>query len=130
MCKEVCLDKGVSLKAKRFIIGVAVKNRTVQFRLNTGEDVFLLNKESLNDLRKPKLSDVIGRLRNASKRLTKFKGFHIIARGHVLWHENTGVIPCKVWCRYLLGMDLVRKTGLSDVCGTFLKRVWAEQGKL
>ena len=35
-----------------------------------------------------------------------------------------------VWCGYLLGVYLVRKTGLSYVCGTFLKRVWAETSRL
>ena len=121
VCKEVCLAEGVGLMAKCIIIGVAVKNHTVQFRLDTGADVSLMNEESWNVLGKQKLSDVTGRLRNASRRLTKFRGVFTASCGHVSWHGNTSAIPCKVWCEYLLGKDCVTKTGLSYVCVTFLK---------
>ena len=47
--------------AKRIIIGVAVNNRPVQFRLDTGADVSLLNEEACNVLGKPELSDGTGR---------------------------------------------------------------------
>ena len=69
-----------------------------------------MNEESWNVLGKQKLSDVTGRLRNAPRRLTKFRGVFTASFGNVSWHGNTGAIPCKVWCEYLLGMDWV------DVC--------------
>ena len=105
--------------AKRFIIGVSVKNRPVHFRLDAGEDVFLLNEESLNVLKKAKLSKVIGRLRNASKRLTKFKGFHIIARGHVLWHENTGVFHVRYGAGICSEWTWLGKQGCRMYVGRF-----------
>ena len=79
--------------AKRIIIGVAVKDRPVQFRLShTGADATLLNEESLPKSKAVEYEETFEKCVWKIKEVQR--GFHSLARGHVLWHGNTGAI---VW---------------------------------
>ncbi len=66
ICKDVCKIDEVCSESNKILVHVSIDGKTIQFRIDTGAAVSLLNAQSWECLGSPRLSDAQGRLRNAS----------------------------------------------------------------
>ena len=121
--KNVCPVESVQLTPQKLLVEVQIQKQQVTFRLNTGADVSLVEETFWQRLGEPQLKMSTEKLRNASGRLTKFKGVFtttVSYRGYE--------VPVKLYVHHgtganLLGMDWKREVGLAGVCIEYLKTV-------
>ena len=73
ICKDVCKIDEVCSESNKILVHVSIDGKTIQFRIDTGADVSLLNAQSWECLGSPRLSASRGRLRNASGEVMTFK---------------------------------------------------------
>ena len=103
------------------LVDVSVDRKTLQFRIDTGADVSLLNEESWELLGRPMLTTTKERLRDASGKIMTFVGTcsklvqfrNTIAEIQFFVKEGTGT--------NLLGMNWIQKAGLAKACVDFLE---------
>jgi hypothetical protein len=82
--KDIQLIEGVGMVSKHIIVEVTVKNKPVQFRLDTWTDVTVITEKSREEVGNPQSSEVSGRLRNASGDLMQFKGVFTALSGSIM----------------------------------------------
>ena len=121
ICKNVCKIDEVCSESNKILVHVSIDGKTIQFRIDTGADVSLLNVQSWECLGSPRLLASQGRLRNASGKVMAFKG---ICAKTVQFRNSLPDIQLYVKegvGTNLLGKDWIRKVGLATICIEFLK---------
>ena len=111
---------------KKLIVNLEIERKEVQFRVDTGADVSLLDECSWEKLGKPALSATTDKLRNASGKLMIFKG---TVKKQVRFRNS--IMEVLFYVKHgrgsnLLGMDWIKKTGLLNACAEFLKSLKCE----
>ena len=119
VCKEVCEAGEVHCVGKKLIVNLEIERKEVQFRVDTGADVSLLDECSWEKLGKPALSATTDKLRNASGKLMIFKG---TVKKQVRFRNS--IMEVLFYVKHgrgsnLLGMDWIKKTGLLNACAEF-----------
>ena len=109
----------VYLKGSKILVEVNIASKRLDFRIDTGTDVSLVNEQSCNCLCQPKLA-APERLRNALCAIMSF----MVTFKHFVRFCNTETsiqfFVKKGGCTNLLGMNLLKKIGLARLYNTYL----------
>ena len=119
--KDVCKIDEICSESNKILVHLLIDGKAIEFRIDTGADVSLLNSQSWESLEIHRLSASQGRIRNASGKVITFK--EICART-VQFGNSLADIQFYAKERVetnLLGMDWIRKVGLATTCIEFLK---------
>ena len=119
--KDVLSVESVQLISQRLLVEVQIQKQWVTFRLDTGADVSLVEETLWQRFGELKLKMSTEHLRNASRRLMKFKGIFAT----IISYQGYEALV-KLYVRHgtgsnLLGMDWIREVGLSGICIEYLK---------